>query len=224
MPFVDSPTEQTTAATDAVLAALALGCIWYLQRIPANRPRQRGKVNIWTGALFWLAVAAALGAVAHGFKLPGRVLKLLWNLLYLSLGFTVALFVVGVINDMWGRRVAYRALPVMLLGGLVFFGLTLLFPGSFLIFIIYEAVAMLFALGAYLRLALEKRLNGAGWMATGILITIIAAGVQATQSLSLTFVWPFDHNGLYHLIQMVGLGALMIGLRADLLSPGLRRG
>jgi hypothetical protein len=173
--------------------------------------------------LIWLAVAAALGAVAHGFKLPGWALKLLWNLLYLSLGFTVALFVVGVINDMWGQRLAYRALPVMLLGGLVFFGLTLLFPGSFLVFIMYEAVAMLFALGAYLRLALEKRLNGAGWMATGILITIIAAGVQATQSLSLSFIWPFDHNGLYHLIQMVGLGALMIGLRADLLSSGLRQ-
>jgi hypothetical protein len=223
VPFVDSPTEQTTAATDAVLAVLALGCIWYLRRIPGTSTHKRRKVNIWSGALVWLALAAALGAVAHGFKLPVRVLRLLWNLLYLSLGFTVGLFVVGVINDMWGQRLAYRALPVMLFGGLLFFSLTLLFPGSFLVFIIYEAVAMLFALGAYGRLALEKRLNGAGWMATGILITIIAAGIQATQSLSLTFIWPFDHNGLYHLVQMVGLGALMVGLRADLLSAGLRR-
>ncbi|MEW5959571.1 MAG: hypothetical protein AB1801_17745 [Chloroflexota bacterium] len=215
MQIVNSPTEQTTALTDALLAGLALGCVWYLGRLTRRRP---WKANIWSWAMGLLALAAALGAIVHGVVLPAKLFKFLWNLLYLSLGLTVALFVVGVIHDGWGARPARRGLPAMLIVGCAFFGVTLLFPGSFLVFILYEAAAMSFALAAYGWLAFKRRLRGAGWMAAGILITLIAAGVQASESVSLTFIWPFDYNGLYHLIQMVGLLALMAGLRADLQS------
>ncbi len=218
MPFVDSPTEQTTALTDAILAGLALGCLWYLRRIARHQP---WKANVWSWVMALLALAAALGAIVHGFKLPVKLFKLLWNVLYLSLGLTVALFVVAVIHDVWGTRPARRALPVMLAVGCAFFGVTLLFPGSFLVFIIYEAVAMLFALIAYGWLAFNHRLRGAGWMTAGILITIIAAGVQASEAVSLTLIWQFDYNGLYHLIQMAGLVALLVGLRIDLQSQRL---
>jgi hypothetical protein len=217
MPFVDSPTEQTTAVTDAVLALLALGCIWYLRRIPRRDRLQEWKVNVWTWALAGLALAATVGSVAHGFELPAQTSEFLWNLIFLSLGLTVALFVVAVVYDGWGRQAARRVLPMMLLVGLAFFGLTLRFPGTFQVFIFFEAVAMLFALAAYAWLAFRKRFKGAGWMAAGILVTIIAAVIQAGQSISITFIWPFDHNGLYHLVQMVGLVALVIGLQADLL-------
>jgi hypothetical protein len=56
-------------------------------------------------------------------------------------------------------------------------------------------------------------------MAAGVLVTIIAAAIQASGSVSLTLIWPFDHNGLYHLVHMVGALLLLAGLRAALLSP-----
>jgi predicted ferric reductase len=80
---------------------------------------------------------------------------------------------------------------------------------------------MLFALGAYGWLAINNQLPGAGWMAAGVLVTLIAAGVQALwkgQARPLTFIWQFDQNGLYHLIQMVGVVLLLVGLRIGLLS------
>ena len=55
-------------------------------------------------------------------------------------------------------------------------------------------------------------------MAAGVLVTLIAAGVQASGAVSVTLIWQFDHNGLFHLIQMVGVVLLVAGLRAALLA------
>ncbi|MDJ0809258.1 MAG: hypothetical protein QNJ01_04110, partial [Desulfobacterales bacterium] len=60
------------------------------------------------------------------------------------------------------------------------------------------------------------RLKGAWLMAGGILATIVAAGVQAGRLLAFTFIWPFDHNGVYHLIQMAGIVLIVAGLRRGL--------
>lgn len=102
--------------------------------------------------------------------------------------------------------------------GVGFFGITLVWPDSFLVFIMYEAVAMFFALGGYIWLAYRGRLEGAWLMAVGIFATIIAAGVQASNAVSFSFIWSFDHNGVYHLIQMVGIVLLVAGLRNALPS------
>ena len=91
-------------------------------------------------------------------------------------------------------------------------------PGIFFLFIVYEVAALIFALGAYIFLAIQQNLPGACLMAAGILVSIIAAGIQTNKSVILTFVWRFDHNGIYHLVQVVGLLLLFAGLRKSL--PG----
>ena len=213
--FVDSPTEQTTAATDTILAGLALVAAVYLPLIGQSQP---WKASLWAWAFGLLAVGAILGAVAHGIHMPAATRKKLWQPLFLSLGLTVALFMVGTIYDLWGLAAARRALPLTIVVGLGFFGATLVWPDNFALFVIYEAAVMLFALAGYLWLAFDGRLHGAWLMVAGILVTILAAGVQASNSVSFTFFWKFDHNGAYHLIQMVGMVLLTAGLRAALLS------
>ena len=197
---------------------LALGCVFHLLQIGQPDP---WKAGLWAWAFGLLALAATLGTVAHGFKMSEATNLLFWQPLNLALGLVIALFVVGVIYDIWGLAAAQSALPIMLVVGVAFFGVTLLFPGIFLVFIFYEAVAMLFALGAYSWLTTTGRLPGAGWMAAGVLVTIIAAAVQATwdgKAQPLTFIWQFDQNGLYHIIQIVGVALLLAGLRAALLT------
>jgi hypothetical protein len=54
-------------------------------------------------------------------------------------------------------------------------------------------------------------------MAIGILVSIIAAGIQANKSVAMTVIWRFDHNGIYHLVQSAGLVLLVMGLRWSLL-------
>ena len=213
MDIINIPTEQTTAATDAILAVMAVAAVVYLQQ---NTNKDRWKANIWTGVFAFLALASALGAIAHGFVMSEALQAMFWQPLYLSLGVLIALFVVGALYDMFGKNTAKKGLPILVGIGLAFFGVTLVWPDNFLVFIIYELAAMLFALGGYTWLAFKGRLAGAWLMVGGIFMTIFAAGVQATRLFSFTFIWQFDHNGVYHLLQMVGLALLVASLHKAL--------
>lgn len=52
---------------------------------------------------------------------------------------------------------------------------------------------------------------GAGLLALGVLLTLVAAAVDTQSTLRLQCIWPFDNHGIFHLIQMLGL--LIIALR-----------
>lgn len=200
---------------------LALGCALYLPQIGQN---DSWKAALWAWAFGLLALAAGLGTIAHGIQMSKAVNWWFWHPLNLALGLVVALFVVGVIYDVWGLAAAQRSVPIMLIIGVAFFALTMFVPDIFLVFIVYEGIAMLFALGVYSWLALTGRLPGASWMAGGVLATIVAAAVQAGwngKENPLTLVWQFDQNGVYHLIQMVGVVLLLIGVRTALLAGGV---
>lgn len=213
MAFIDIPFEQTTAATDAVLAVMALAAAIYLKRIGKQN---RWKTGLWVWVFYLLSLAAILGAVTHGFMMSDELRAFLWHPLNLSLGLLVALFVAGSAYDITSEVTARRILFIMLGLGAGFFSLTLVWPDSFIVFIIYEAAALVFALAGYVWLWGKKHMAGSGQMATGILITIVAAGVQAHNSIVVDFIWQFDHNGVYHLIQMVGVIFLVSGLRSGL--------
>ena len=122
------------------------------------------------------------------------------------------------VYDLWGLAACLKALPVVLIAGLGFFAATLLYPGIFFVFIIYKGLALGFALSAYIYLALAGELSGAALITAGILVSIVAAGIQATKSIAITIIWQFDHNGVYHLVQVLGLVLLVLGLRKSLLS------
>ncbi len=214
--LIDIPTEQTTAATDFVMALLAAGCALQMHRLRKTAP---WKTSLWVWIFSLVAMASVLGTVVHGFQMSQPLNRFLWQPLYLSLGLAVGLFMVGAVYDGRGQRSARRALPLMVLAGVVFFTITRIFPGSFAVFLLYEAVALLYALAVYGSMALGRRLPGAEWMAAGVLLMIVAAVVQATRWLAFELIWPFDHNGVFHLIQMAGLGTLTRGLAKGLRQP-----
>lgn len=216
MTLISIPTEQTTAATDLALALVsAVICYLTLKAGKSSKPK---KGRIWAWAFGLLAFAALTGSIAHGFQMSKELNYILWQPLNLSLGLTVSLFVVGVVFDLTNGSLPRFILPTMLVIGTFFFLITLFFPGSFLVFILYEAVAMLFSLTVYVVLARRHRLKGAAVMATGILITIVAAAIQASETIHLRIIWEFDHNGLFHLVQVAGLVTLWFGLRLDLVK------
>jgi hypothetical protein len=212
MKFTNNPVEKTTAITDIMLALVAFGGILFLRKLQLNSV-ELWKINIWTVAIGLIGLAATLGAVAHGIVLSRTHHRRVWLVLNMALSLAVSLFVVGVVYDLWGFKASLTSLPILLTAGLGFYLATLIYPGIFFLFIVYEVVALVFALGAYIIIANHKVLPGAWLMATGIFCSIIAAGIQAKKSIVLTFIWRFDHNGIYHLVQVVGLMLLLIGLR-----------
>lgn len=207
-----SATELTTAATDAAVGLLCLVVLWWLRAIPVNATWKRA---LWCWVFGLLGLASALGAVVHGLELSESVRADLWRPLYLSLGLTVALFVIGGIYDWRGEAAARALLPWAVGIGASFFALTQLLSGAFLIFVVYEATAMVVTLAVYVLLSRTGRLVGAGMIAVGIGLSIVAAAVQASP-LSVRLIVPFDHNGLFHLVQLIATAAIATGLRRGL--------
>ena len=158
-----------------------------------------------------MAVASALGAAAHGFALTDTVRELLWQPLYLALGVTMALFVAGAVRDRYGDGAARRLLPPLLVLALLFYAVTRVTGGDFLVFVLYESAALLLALLIYLRLAVEGR-SGAAAVAAAFALSLTAGAVQASGIGPVRLVWEFDHNGLFHLIELLGLVLLVGGL------------
>ncbi len=216
MNFIDIPTEQTTAATDFILGILA---VWSAYKIyKAGHHTSPVKARIWKWVFILLALAAFFGAIAHGFQMDERINFILWQPLNLALGLGVSLFAAGAILDLRQGSMPKGIVPGLLALGVIFYFITVLIPGSFLVFIIYEAVIMLFALTAYFVLALRHKLHGAWWMVSGVFISIIAAVIQATESVNVKMIWEFDHNGIFHIVQMIGIVALLNALLIDFKS------
>jgi hypothetical protein len=214
MELVGGATERTTAATDALLAVAAGLAMVVLRRATAP---SFGRA-VWQCALAALVLASALGAVTHGLSMADSTRELLWQPLYLSLGVAMALFVVGAVRDWRGDRAARRALPPMLALAVVFYGITRLTGGDFLAFVVYEAGALLFSLCVYLRLAAGRRRPGADAMAAALAVSLAAGALQASGLGAVRLLWEFDHNGLFHLVQLLGLPLMVAGLRR-LLPP-----
>lgn len=210
MQFIEIPTEQTTAITDLILAAVALHGIFRIYKSGFKIDRYKSLIWIW--AFSFLATAAFLGSIAHGIKMPEAINKIIWHPLNFLLGMTVAFFLIGVIYDLTGNKLKRWLIVLIIFSGIVFFSITVIFQKLFFVFIIYESVAMIIALVSYMVLQVKKTLPGASIMALGILISIIAAVVQSIPAFRLTLFWEFDHNGLFHIIQILGLLLLFHGI------------
>jgi hypothetical protein len=211
-----SATELTTAATDAALGLFCFVVLVQLVSIPVSATWKRA---VWCWVFGLLGLASVLGAVVHGLELSESVQAIIWRPLYLSLGLTVALFLVGGVYDWRGEATARALLPWAIGIGASFFALTQLLGGAFLIFVVYEALAMAATLAMYVFLTTTGRLAGSGMIALGIALSIVAAAVQAS-ALSLRLGVPFDHNGLFHLVQLPATAALASGLRRGFETNG----
>ena len=209
MKLIDSRTERTTAATDVILSAAATGAIIYLQLLTRS---SSWRISLWSWSFGLIALSAAFGAAYHGLMLPEVTRKALWQAVTVCLGMAISLFLVAVVHDAAGSDAAGRAFPIMLAAGLLIFGVSRMLPGLFIVFILYEALALLVAFAAYLWLAASGTLSGAAWMAAGVAVSLIAAAIQPLKRLRVAWVWEFDRNGIFRLVQVLGLVLLCVGL------------
>ncbi|PKN22733.1 MAG: hypothetical protein CVU68_03440 [Deltaproteobacteria bacterium HGW-Deltaproteobacteria-3] len=218
MPLINSPTELTTSATDALLA---IECTIIITALLRSATTNRWRTNLWCSIFGLLAIASFLGALIHALEMPKSMRIALWTPLYLSLGILVVLFIVGAVADWRGRVAAMRLVPWGIGVSAAFFGLTALLGGNFIVFIIYAATIMLSALAIYTFLVATHRLKGAAVVALAILLNLAGTAVQAS-NISLHPIVPFDHNGLFHLVQMLSTAILGWGLHLGMGSAPRR--
>ena len=213
MVLIQIPTEQTTAATDFILAIVASYFTYSYHKIGYANDKKRAV--IWSSILALFAISSFLGVIAHGFEITEQTKFIIWQPLNLALGLMIGLIVVGVFYDLKGPPTLGYTLPIMLALSLLFYALTLLVSGAFILFIIYEGIAMLIALAAYSVMGYTNTLSGAWYIALGILITIIAAFLQTLTGLNIKIIWEFNHNGIFHIVQLLGLIFIYLGLLAQ---------
>ncbi|MGD0341248.1 MAG: hypothetical protein ABSA76_06040 [Bacteroidales bacterium] len=214
--IINIPTEQTTAATDVLMAILAFIITLKVYRSGKGVDLKKTKIWIWVFGL--LTFASAIGAIAHGFQMSKLTNFVLWQPLNLSLGLATGLFFTGVVYDFKNFTLPKAVISILIVCAIIFLIVNVILPNAFIVFIICEAIAMLFAFVAYTILASRKTIEGAGLMAEGIFVTIIAAGIQAIKTIKVIFIWEFDHNGIFHLVQMIGLIILLKGLQTEFRS------
>ena len=190
--------EPDVTITDYLLSLACAIFAWWCWR-------RRADAHLWYIVFFiTLCLASLFGGTVHGFVPSGPWSDVLWCGVLLSLG--------GTAVAMWGittelgcgpstRRIVMR---VVVFCAVIYLGAVLSGAREFWIsFIAYLPAAV----GMLVVYARRRRQAGPWrWGIIGVLLTFVAAGVQVGQ-VALHPHW-FNHNALYHLIQVIALFAI----------------
>lgn len=196
--------EPMTLLTDYLLGGLsATLSVRMLRRGP------RASRAWWATALASCALAAFAGGTYHGFLpwIPEAVAATLWRVTMASIGVAsfgaVLATAAGHLPVRSGTAIRIVA-SVKIVGYLAW---AMLDP-AFVVAIADYSLAFLFVLWAHLRSWRRRGDSSALTVATGVLVSFAAAGIQA---LGIAPHASFNHNDLYHLVQMLGTWLLYRG-------------
>jgi hypothetical protein len=197
--------EPMTMLTDYVLAGVAG---WLGLRLFRARAGQAARSS-WALAFAALAVAALLGGTYHGFAphLAERTLGFIWTATVLAAG--VASFGMLAGSVMAATAGSLRtALLAFAAAKLAIYAGWMLNHDAF-IYVIADTGATMAALTAlHVWSAIRKRDRASPWMLGGVGVSVLAAAVQAS---GFALHRHFNHNDLYHLIQIAALVLLYVG-------------
>ncbi|MFQ5606248.1 MAG: hypothetical protein ACE5HS_23520 [bacterium] len=200
-------TEPSTMLTDYVLAIFAI--------ILAARLWKRRQLNVQISVQFWsaafaaTALAALVGGTSHGFVLYlNEAAKVfIWKTTVQVIGLASFFMLAGTIVASTAGRVKHLLLTSAFLQLAVYAG-WMVFHNEFK-YVIFDYVPAMLAIILLQGYAfLKNRDKSAVWMVAGILISFAAAGVQLS---GFAIHRHFNHNDLYHVIQMVGIYLLFRG-------------
>jgi hypothetical protein len=189
--------EPMTMATDYALAAVAgCCCLLIFKRTPLQNSQRH-----WALAFAALAVAAALGGTHHGF-----VIEALWTPTVLAVGIaSFAMLAGSAIATTSGRL--RQGLIALALAKLLVYSAWMLGHDEF-IYVVVDTGAALLAI-AVLHLFFFKN-QESKWMLAGVAVSLVAAAAQAS---GLDLHPSFNHNDLYHVVQIAAMALFYCGAR-----------
>lgn len=202
--------EPATTITDLVLAALGIG---FGVRLLARTPSLTAPRGLWGAGLLATALAALAGAAYHGLA-PGLTVDTrasLWLLTYVALGLADVLLTAGLARSLMASGAHGTLLAVLLLRYALYVS-ALVSRRDFGTVVVEFAgtLVLLAALGVWL----AARGEAAGRLVlAGVAVSFVGGLVQKAK------IAPhpeFNHNDLFHCVQMVGL---WLFYRAGLVFP-----
>jgi len=200
-------TEPMTTITDYAMGALAL--VLALRLFGDAEAGRQLSGRLWATAFVMTAVAAIVGGTYHGFIqwVPGATGRVVWKITLLATGVgSACLLAAAVVAATTGTL--QRALIALVCGKLLVFLWTMVTRDQFNLVIADYGTALV----AVLFLALFVRPTGltpaAGWIAAGVGVSVVAGVIQWAR---LAPHPTFNHNDLFHVVQMAALYLLYRG-------------
>ncbi|HEX9654273.1 MAG TPA: hypothetical protein VGA99_11230 [bacterium] len=198
-------TEPTTMLTDYALALLT----GYFARRLMKMSAQQRSMQLWSAAFFVTASAAVVGGTSHGFAL---YLNDLWQ----AIIWKTTVYAIGVASFcMLAGTLIATIKPPLQKWLVAVTGAKFLVYAFWMInhnqfkYVIYDyAPAMLAVLALQIYAHFACRDPAAPRIIAGVLISFFAAGVQQS---GFTIHQHFNHNDLYHVIQMGAIYLLFRG-------------
>jgi hypothetical protein len=192
-----------TVLTDYALAGVTA---WLLVLL---RGRSSAASRFWQLAFAALAIGALLGGTYHGFRFGW-----LWKPTVLSVGVASFGMLAGSAYATTTGSVR-RALVVIATVKLVAYEAWMLGHDAFIFVVADTASAMLAVAALHL---FRIGLPASRWILAGVAVSLIAAGIQAGR---LALHEYFNHNDLYHVVQMAAMLLYYAGARRmrDLTGP-----
>lgn len=203
--------EPMTALTDLILAGFAI-----FFAIEIGHRYDITLMNTtwnWTRVFWFLALGSFLGAISHGLgpHFSQDVRDWIWKTTTLSIGLVSVFFLLaGFYHAFPFTTVRWlRWLPVF---AFLAYGFLIIRDPRFINVVKFYAPGLVLVLLLMVYSAWSGSTPGAGRIAIGILISFAAAGIQVSG-------WDlhknFNHNDLYHVVQLVGMymiyrGALIL--------------
>jgi hypothetical protein len=197
--------EPMTLATDYALAALGVGFGLSLLRRPGRAAR------LWACAFFAMAAGALFGGTAHGFAdwLDVSQRALVWKATTYSIGLT-SFFLLAATG---AGALPCKLSRAVMAAAAVKLAVYLWWMSSHdeFKYVIYDyGPSMLAVLAAH---GWAWRARGAGWAKWIVAAVAVSFAGAAVQMSGFGLHRHFNHNDLYHLIQMVGLWLFWRGAR-----------
>lgn len=202
--------EPTTMLTDYLLGLITF--IFAGKLLKQSRINDQKSVKLWAIAFIALGLSAFTGGTYHGFtpQLSNSALKTLWKLTAYSIGFA-DLFLISSISIASFTGAIRRLLIGFGAAKFTVFSIWMISHDSFR-YIIYDyGATLLFLLVVNIKELRAPAALSSKWIITGILITV---GGSLVQMSGFSLHKHFNHNDIYHIIQMIAVYAFF---RAGLL-------
>jgi hypothetical protein len=163
----------------------------------------------WSLVFIFSAVAAFSGGTAHGFPdlLDGIGRALLWKLTVQAVGIASLCFLSAIIRSMFRGRVRHILMAVAFVKWAVY-AWWMTSHDAFLYVVLDYLPSLLFVGGMQAWCWLKKERIAGRWIALGVVISLVAAGIQQS---GFSLHRHFNHNDLYHVVQMVAFYLLYRG-------------
>ena len=187
--------EPVTLLTDYALAGVTGFLCWKLRSNPFRAAR------FWLLAFVALAIAAFLGGTYHGFRIEA-----LWKPTLLAVGVASFGMLVGSAYATTSGAVRV-ALHVAAALKLALYALWMVRHDDF-VFVVADTASAMLAVAALHLLRLDN--PASRWILGGVAVSLVAAGIQAGK---LALHEHFNHNDLYHVVQIAAMALYYAGAR-----------